>query len=483
MEIIHAVGSKSRLHDARLRCQQVHLDGNGGLRHFGRVNRIGTFAALGASHLALAWAGYSWASKAATRHLPPAIGAPPSSSQESRLVGTKPLGQQTDFAKLMAARFESKRLRDAPETRACYAAWLEQDSVAAIRWLASTRQWLYDNEILAFLKAHGDDELLRIINTAPEADAALVHVYPRWMKGRQPAELVSVAARIKDSPSRIDFIQWCWWDDHPTLIRLLPDFRKLLDDRGTVELLQCLINTTRMPLLELAEAAARTGFPDEAVKFVREAAARLEPGPSIQEMLAHPKPSDRTWRDELFGTIRSRCVAWSEWRADFAERGLAADVIADRVLRTEPELAQHPQILDRFVFATLVGADPVKATEWLKSRGSDWPQVFVDTMKDAPAEVRVEHLCDLAGMIDDPEAAEQLEQSIASRFSGWFFSDPHNGLAAIDKLADGSRRDAVLYQILEVPNWSHNPFRAAMVEMIRDPALRTAAAERIKKNP
>lgn len=446
------------------------------------VKRRLLIGVLGVSHLLVAWAGYAWASRQTAGAVAPvvtAVSPPPQDGKPGRL---KEFGPETDFAAQMAARYAS-RSSTTPETKACLAAWLEHDGVAALRWLAVTpNNSNYRDVILAHLARHGDAELVRLLNAAPEARGPLLFCYREWMKTRQPADLLAVAAEVKDSPARIDLLRWSLRDDPATLIRHLPEIRKLLDERAAVEFFW--FTDRSMPLEQIADAAKQAGFPDEAVANVRQAAkAAAEANRSIGDLLAKPNMDDQRWREELFSKLSGQHPELSGWCADFAERGLSADTIVERLQQAEPALSAHPEETRRLVFAAILATDPENATRWLQATCPEWEAVFSKTIEAQSGKLRVEQRCQLATLLDGSGAMKALEGQIQIGFFNWFSRDPRNCLAGIETLTSGTRHDDLLDRCLADSRVKDEALRAEMLQKIQDPACRAAAAERLRKYP
>jgi hypothetical protein len=444
------------------------------------VKRRAVIGVLGVSHLLVAWAGYALASRRPVGVAVPVVAKVSPPQQIGEPPRLKEFGPETDFGAEMAARYAS-RARTTPETKACLAAWMEHDAVAAMRWLAVTpNSGNYKDVILAHMARHGDAELVRLLNAAPEASEPLLLCYREWMKTRQPADLLAVAAQVKNSPARIDLLRWSLRDDPAALIRHLPEIRKLLDERAALEFFWFVDRD--MPLGQIADAAKQAGFPDEAVANIRKAAAeRSAANRSIADLLAKPNLDDQRWREDLFAKLSGQHPELSGWCADFAERGLAADTIVERLQQAEPALLAHPEETRRLVFGAIVAADPAQATRWLQATCPQWEAVLSKTLESG--KLRVEQHCELAPLLDGSGAMKALDVLIHSGFWNWFSRDPRNCVTRIETLTSGARHDDLLDRFLWDSRVKDAALRAEMLEKFQDPARRAAAVERLRKFP
>ena len=438
---------------------------------------IGVF---GVSHLLVAWAGYAWASRRPVGVAPPVVAKVSPPQQVGEPARLREFGPETDFAAEMAARYAS-RSSTTTETKACLAAWLEHDAVAAMRWLAITpNNSNYKDVILAHLARHGDAELVRLLNAVPEARDPFLLCYREWMKTRQPADLLAVAAQVKDSPARIDLLRWSLRDDPATLIRHLPEIRKLLDERAALEFFWFVDRD--MPLAQMADAAKQAGFPEEAVASIRrEAESAAAANRSIADLLAKPNLDDQRWREGLFAKLSSQHPELPDWCADFAERGLDADTIVERLQQAEPALGAHPDETRRLVFGAIVATDPEQATRWLQTTCPQWEAVLSKTLESG--KLRVEQRCQLATLLEGSGAMKALDEQIHIGFSNWFSRDPRNCLTGVEALTSGARHDDLLDAFLADSRVKDEALRAEMLQKFQDPTRRAAAAERLKEFP
>jgi hypothetical protein len=237
-----------------------------------------------------------------------------------------------------------------------------------------------------------------------------------------------------------------------------------------------------MPLGQIADAAKQAGFPDEAVANIRKAAAeRSAANRSIADLLAKPNMDDQRWREELFSKLSGQHPELSGWCADFAERGLAADTIVERLQQAEPALLAHPEETRRLVFGAIVAADPAQATRWLQATCPQWEAVLSKTLESG--KLRVEQHCELAPLLDGSGAMKALDVQIHSGFWNWFSRDPRNCVTRIEALTSGARHDDLLDRFLWDSRVKDAALRAEMLQKFQDPARRAAAVERLRKFP
>lgn len=457
------------------------------------VNRLQWLGVLILTHGLVGWAGVASredpsgaGSQAATdRPARPRLPARPDPEQERQLrdqryaAAAKTFGPQTDFVAAMAAGTATWKKRLSPETEACLAAWLEHDPVLALRWLAvDPNQHHFQKVVLDHLERKGSKEWLRLLNGAPEVAGPLTGVMPQWIKTHTYDELLEIAAQVTDRSVRVDLIRSAFTGNGDAMIGELSKIRTVLDHRASIELFW----GTAYPSHELAEAAARAGYPDEAVRSLRENARRAdEQRRTLADQLAMP---DRKGGDWALKTVMGLQNAHPELRdmvADFAERGLPADRLVARIHELEPSLQGRDEETRHMVFEALFAVHAVEATRWLKENREDWkPLLQAAVGRRLP---RAEELWRLSESLPEEDGKPMLLDRMGNAYWNWCSRDPEGFQKGFDALPPGAQRDHLAAKLIGRMAPSALPSALELVQKIGDPVLRAEVENRIKELP
>ena len=440
---------------------------------------------LAASHALLAVAGYLNQSEVPVSNASATRPGPPESDdareRDKRFAATlEKFGRGTDFAARMNAGVSSRKRRASPETKACLTAWLENDSTMALRWLAADpNHHDFNDVLLAHMDRHGDGEIARLLNEAPEVFLPVCGLMREWMESHGPSDLLRIAGQVKGSEARLNLLRSGFLSKPDELIRHLPEIRAMLDERAALDFFWYL-----SPTREVAAAAEKAGFPGECIKQLHEKARGLETSQtSLSKQLAMPKKGDATWINNTLAEIRNLHPELAEWSADFAERGLPAEEVVARLKQAEPQLSGHDEDTRRLVFGALFPNDAEAATQWLMKTCQDWQEVLKSAANSHFNDIKAEEFRRLSAMIEESGSEAILRDSLSSKYGNWLLRDPQGFLIGIDSLAPGGRRDQLIADVVMNSSNEDREFAAGLVRRIGEPGLRAKTEKRIKKVP
>ncbi len=415
----------------------------------------------------------------------PRLPSRPDPEQEQQLRGQRyaaaatTFGPQTDFVAAMTAGTATWKKRFSPETEACLVAWLEHEPVLAVRWLAvDPNQHHFQKVVLDYLEKKGSAGWVLLLNEAADGAEPVLGVVPEWMKTHDFDELLAVAKQVTGKGVRGDLIRRAFQQNSDTLIGKLPEIRGVLDERAAVEFFWF----TRNPSNELADAAAQAGFPDEAVRSLRENAKRAdEQRRSVADQLALPDRTTSHWAQATLEKLRQAQPELRDWEADFAERGLPADEVVARLQEAEPSLQGRDDETSRLVFHSLFAADAVEATRWLKESREDWKALLKSALgKRLP---RAEELWRLSESLPEENGKPILLDSMGNAYWNWCSRDPEGFQKGFDALPAGARRDQLAATVVSMAGSHARASSLELVQRIGDPALRAEAEKRIMELP
>lgn len=440
---------------------------------------------LVASHALLAVAGYAWQSARPVSKAPATHSGPheagDSRTRDSRFAAAlEEFGPGTDFVARMTSGVSSHKRRNSPETMACLTAWLENDGAKALRWLATDPNHYHFNDILlTHFDRHGDEEIARLLNEAPEACWPVCGLMRDWMKSRQAADLLRIAGQIKGSEARVNLLRSGFQSKPDEMIRHLPEIRAMLDERAALEFFWF-----QSPTREIADAAAKAGFPDETVKQLNEKAQGAEASQtSLTQQLAMPQKDGAVWAANTLREIRKLHPQLAEWTADFAERGLPAEELVARLKQAVPELSARDDETRRLVFAAVFPADAEAATRWLMETKPDWQEALKATAGSHFHDLRAEEFWRLSVMIDESGAEPVLWDRLTNKYGNWLRRDPQGCLTGFDSLAPGSRRDQLIADAVRNRGNDDKGLVAELIRRIDEPGLRAEMEKRSKEMP
>jgi hypothetical protein len=303
-------------------------------------------------------------------------------------------------------------------------------------------------------------------------------VVPEWMKTHDFDELLAIAKQATAKGVRADLIRRAFLQNSEALIGKLPAIREVLDERAAVEFFWF----TRNPSNELADAAAQAGFPDEAVRSLRENAKRAEEQRrSVADQLALPDRTSSKWAQATLEKLRQSQPELRDWVADFAERGLPADEVVARLQEAEPSLQGRDDETRRLVFHSLFAADAVEATHWLKESREDWRPLLQSAV--GMRLPRAEELWRLSECLPDEDGKPMLLSSMGNAYWNWCSRDPEGFQKGFDALPAGARRDQLAATVVSMAGSRARESALELVQRIGDPVLRAEAEKRIKGAP
>jgi hypothetical protein len=440
---------------------------------------------LVASHALLAVAGYVWQSEQPVSKAPVARAAQPepgdARARDRRFAAAlEEFGPGTDFVARMTAGVSSHKRRSSSETTACLTAWLENDGTMALRWLANDPNHHDFNEVLlAHIDRRGDEEIARLLNEAPEASWPVCGLMRDWMKSRQAADLLRIAGQVKGSEARVNLLRSGFQSKPDELIRHLPEIRAMLDERAALEFFWY-----QSPTREIAAAAEKAGFPDETVKQLNEKAQGAEASQtSLAQQLAMPQKDGTAWVNNTLREIRNLHPELAEWTADFAERGLPAEEVVARLKRAEPELSRRDDDARQLVFAAIFPADAEAATRWLMETRPDWQEALKSTAGSHFNDIRAEEFWRLSVIIDESGAEPILWDRLSNKYGNWLLRDPQGCLIGLDSLAQDSRRDRLIAEVIRIRGSGDKELTAELIRRIDEPGLRAEMEKRSKEMP
>lgn len=475
-------------------CGPAPLDAPGRFWVSYKVNRLQCLGVLILTHGLVGWAGVASreepsvaGSQAATeRPARPRLPARPDPELERQLrdqryaAAAKTFGPQTDFVAAMSAGTATLKKKYSPETEACLAGWLEHDPVLALRWLAADPDHhLFKKVVLDHLERGGKAEWVRLLNEAPESAGPVTGVMPEWIKSHTCDELLEIAGQVTDRSVRADLIRSAFTGNGDAMIGELSKIRAVLDHRASIELFW----GTAYPSHELAEAAARAGYPDEAVRSLRENAKRAdEQRRTLADQLAMPDRKSGDWALKTMMGLQNAHPELRDMVADFAERGLPADRLIARLHELEPSLQGRDEETQRMVFDALFAVHAVEATRWMKENREDWkPLLQAAVWRRLPS---AEELWRLSESLPEVNGKPMLLDRMGNAYWNWCSRDPEGFRKGFDALPPGARRDQLAVNLV---GWtaSRGARESALelVQRIGDPVLRAEAAETIKKAP
>jgi hypothetical protein len=433
----------------------------------------------------LAGAGYAWQSAKPVRNAP-ATQSDRSATDDVRTrdrrfaAALEEFGPGTDFVARMTAGVSSHKRRSSPETKACLTAWLENDGAKALRWLAiDTNHHHFNDVLLAHFDRHGDEEIARLLNEAPEACWPVCGLMRDWMKSRQASDLLRIAGQVKGSEARVNLLRSGFQSKPDDLIRHLPEIRAMLDERAALEFFWF-----QSPTREIAAAAEKAGFPGETIKQLNEKAQGAESSQtSLTQQLAMPQKGDEAWLNKTLREIRNLHPELAEWSADFAERGLPAEEVVARLKQAEPALSGHDAETRRLVFEALFPADAEAATRWLMETRPDWQEVLKTAAGSYFNDIRAEEFWRLSTLIEESAGEPVLWDRLTNKYGNWLRRDPQGCLTGFDSLAPGSRRDQLIADAVRNRGNDDKELVAELIRRIDEPGLRAEMERRSKEMP
>jgi hypothetical protein len=389
-------------------------------------------------------------------------------------------GPDTDFVARMTAGVSSHKRRSSPETKACLTAWLENDGAKALRWLAiDPNHYHFNDVLLAHFDRHGDEEIARLLNEAPEACWPVCGLMRDWMKSRQAADLLRIAGQVKGSEARVNLLRSGFQSKPDDLIRHLPEIRAMMDERAALEFFWF-----QSPTREIAAAAEKAGFPGETIKQLKEKAQGAESSQtSLTQQLAMPQKGDEAWLNKTLREIRNLHPELEEWSADFAERGLPAEEVVARLKQAEPALSGHDAETRRLVFEAIFPADAEAATRWLMETRPDWQEALKSAAGSHFNDIRAEEFWRLSALIEESAAEPVLWDRLTNKYGNWLRRDPQGCLTGFDSLAPGSRRDQLIADAVRNRGNDDKELVAELIRRIDEPGLRAEMERRSKEMP
>lgn len=253
----------------------------------------------------------------------------------------------------------------------------------------------------------------------------------------------------------------------------------MLDERAAVEFFWL-----QSPTREIADAAAKAGFPDEAIKQLNKKVRDAEASQtSLTKQLAMSQKNGTAWAANTLQEIRKLHPELAEWTADFAERGLPADELVARLKQAVPELSGRDDETRRLVFEAVFPADAEAATRWLMETRQDWQDILKSAAGSHFNDLRAEEFWRLSVLIDDADAEPILRDNLFNKYGNWLRRDPQGCLIVFDSLASGIRRDRLIAEAFRSRGSNDKELMAELIRRVEEPALRAKMEESIKEIP